>query len=258
MQERQPWHRVAGLVCALILGLGVATVQLVSSFELALMGGQLKRSISDLAFYSYPPDHWNELAVPGLFRKLAGGPEARYWFSQGTTGFEACLFVGTIPLILAIVELIPAAAANRLFLHTGSRDRTGFAGDIGKPVSGWRGVCPWRVFTILALVLATMPRWWPMGYAALLQVPGFGLFRCPARYTVITSLGLCLLAGRGFDAAIGARRFHAGLAIAGLYAVGSLVWAFVLPRLRPEFGRISMTRPLPCESPLQASRGSWR
>jgi hypothetical protein len=234
-QERRPLRRIFGLVVALILGLGVAMVQLAPSFELAQMGGQLKRSFGELAFYSYPPDHWNELAVPGLFRKLAGGPEDRYWFSQRTTGSAACLFVGTIPLILALVEFIPDSATNGFWFYTDTRDRQCLTWDRGKNISGWRGVCPWRVITILTLALATMPRWWPMGYACLLQVPGFGFFRCPARYTMITSLGLCLLAGRGFDRAIGDKRFRAGLSVAGLYAACSFVWAFALPRIRPEF-----------------------
>src|SRR5262245_795180 len=103
LQDRLPPRRVLGLVLALILGLGVAMVQLVPSFELARMVAQFDRSIVELSYYSYPPDHWNELAVPALFRKLAGGPEAHYWVSQETTAYEACLFVGTLPLILAMV-----------------------------------------------------------------------------------------------------------------------------------------------------------
>jgi hypothetical protein len=235
IQHRQTWNRVLGLSCALLLGLGVAAVQLVPSFELAQLGGQLKRAVADLSFYSYPPDHWSEVAVPALFRNLPGGPEARYWFSQGTTGYESCLFVGTIPLILAIVELMPTTPAEGLRLRADRHDRKGLVEDSEVPTIGWRGVCPWKVLTIVALVLATMPRWWPTGYAYLLQVPGFGLFRCPARYTVITSLGLCLLAGRGFDRAIGDRRFSTGLTIAGVFAVCSIVWSFILPRIRPEF-----------------------
>ena len=61
------------------------------------------RDPAELSFYSYPPSHWAELAVPGLFRGLKGGPEAPYWLAEQTTAFEACLFVGTVPLILALV-----------------------------------------------------------------------------------------------------------------------------------------------------------
>ncbi len=206
-QTGQHKRRVIGVLAALALAVGVAAVQLIPTFELAEMVGQLSRSANELAFYSYPPDHWNELAVPGLFRGLAQGPEGRYWFSQDTTGYETCLFVGTVPLILAIIG----------FFGGGSR------------------IWPWRVITIATLALATIPRWWPMGYVYLLKVPGFGFFRCPARYTVISSLGLCLLAGRGFDRALTNRRFYLGLILAIVYGIGSIVWAFALPRIRPEF-----------------------
>jgi hypothetical protein len=235
INERLPRRRIFGLVLALTLGLGVAAVQLVPSFELARMAGQLNRPLADLFFFSYPPDHLIELAVPALFRNLAEGPDGRYWFSQGTTGYEACLFVGTLPLILAIVAFVPNLTRKRLSLPAGIPGPQRADGAGGNDLPAGRGDGPWRVITILALGLAAMPQWWPTGYAYLLQIPGFGLFRCPARYTVITSLGLCLLAGCGFDRAISARRFGTGLTIAGLFAVASFAWAFALPRLRPEF-----------------------
>lgn len=231
-QERLSPRRLLGLVTALMIGLGVASVQLVPSFELAQVGGQLNRSIADLAFYSYPLDHWNELAVPGLFRNLPDGPEGRYWFSQGTTGYEACLFVGTIPLILAVMELMPNLATREMLVGPFGQ---GLHGRQGKPTRYRDTSGPWPFLTIGTLALATMPHWCPTGFAYLVRVPGFGLFRCPARYSMITSLGLCLLAGRGFNRAVGDRRFGRGLEIAGIYAVGSFVWAFALPRFRPEF-----------------------
>ena len=51
----------------------------------------------------------------------------------------------------------------------------------------------------------------------------------PARYTLLTSLGLALLAGEGFDCAISNLRFRLGLsaslAFAGCAAVAALLWA---------------------------------
>jgi hypothetical protein len=200
--EGRPLRRLAGLAVGLAWGGAVAAAQLVPTWELAQLVGQTRRSFAELAFYSYPPGHWPELAIPGLFRWLRGGPEAAYWFGQQTTGYEACLFVGTVPLILAWVGLVG-----------GGRDRA---------------LDPWRLIVPASLALATMPRWWPAGYAAVLQLPGPGYFRCPARYTAITSLGLALLAGRGLDRAISGRRFGIGLALAsatGLGAVGlALAW----------------------------------
>ena len=47
----------------------------------------------------------------------------------------------------------------------------------------------------VSFAMATMPQWWPEGYLSLLALPGIGYFRVPARYTLLTSLGLAVLAG---------------------------------------------------------------
>ena len=210
--DRQPRRRIVVLGLGLAWGAAVAAAQLVPSWELAQLVGQTNRSFAELAYYSYPPGHWSELAVPALFRGLAGGSEAPYWFTQQTTGFEASLFVGTIPLLLAAV------------------------GAFG----GGKGMTPWRLVVPLSFALATMPRWWPQGYAIILQVPGLGYFRCPARYTAISSFGLVLLAGRGLDRTIATSRFRAAIGVMLLFEFGALAWTFAWvarhPDLRAEVG----------------------
>jgi Bacterial membrane protein YfhO len=195
--DRRPVSRLLGLALALVWGAAIAAVQLSPTWELAQLVGQTKRTFAELAYYSYPPGHWAELAAPALFRRLIGGAEAPYWFTQQTTGFEACLFIGTIPLILACVGM----------------------------VGGDRLLIPWRVIAPLSFALATMPRWWPQGYAWLLMAPGLGYFRCPARYTAVTSFALALLAGGGLDRAATARRFRAGLALAIALGLAALAWS---------------------------------
>ena len=207
--DGRPWRRLAGLGLGLAWGAAVASAQLAPSWELSELVGQTRRSFAELAYYSYPPSHWAEAAVPGLFRRLRGGPEAPYWFTQETTGFEACFFVGTVPLILAFVGL----------------------------VGGGRGLTPWRLVVPASLALATMPRWWPQGYAAVLQVPGLGYFRCPARYTAVASFGLLLLAGRGLDRAVSRRRFRIGLTLAVAFGLAAIAWAAAYPTIRPGFRR---------------------
>jgi len=209
LADRRPWSRLLGLAIGLGWGLAIAAVQVVPTWELAQLVGQTRRSFAELAFYSYPPSHLAELAVPGLFRSLSGGPEGPYWMGEQTTAFEACLFVGTLPLILALIG----------------------------GCAGGRGLTPWRVIVPATVALATMPRWWPQGYALILELPGLGYFRCPARYTAITSLGLCLLAGRGLDHAISTARFRVGLGLALLVGATSFAWAWALPSFRPEFHR---------------------
>jgi hypothetical protein len=68
------------------------------------------------------------------------------------------------------------------------------------------------------------PRLWPEGFELLLRLPGFGHFRAPGRYTLLTCLGLSLLAGRGFDRGLPPRRFWLGVALAVLLAVTGFAW----------------------------------
>ncbi len=150
-------------------------------------------------FFSYPPAHWFELALPRLVRDLRLGPEDPYWYGQQTTGFEAALYLGTIPLILAIVALV------------------------GRPAS--RHTMPWRLLIPIAFAVATMPRWWPRGYLYLHAVPGFGSFRVPARYALLSSLGAALLAGEGFERSIGRVRFRLGLAAALIFGACATIAA---------------------------------
>jgi hypothetical protein len=208
--DRRPWADALGLVLATIWGASIAVVQLDLSWELARFVGQTRRSLLDLAFYSFPPAHWSELAIPRLFRCLRAGPEDSYWFLQETTGFEACLYVGTIPVLLGFVGLIGGLRNGRL--------------------------APWIILAPASFALACMPRWWPAGYVALLRIPGLGYFRCPARYQFITSLGLALLAGHGFDRALAWRRFRLGLIGGAIFGIASFAWA-IWWTTRAEFQR---------------------
>ena len=141
--------------------------------------------------------------LPRLIRELRLGPVDPYWIGQQTWGYEAVLYVGTIPLIFA------------------------FIGGVGRPAS--RSALLWRILVPASFALATMPRWWPQGYLYLVDLPGIGYFRVPARYTLFTSLGLAILAGEGFDTAISRLRFRLGfvaaLVFAGCAAGAALLWA---------------------------------
>jgi hypothetical protein len=72
-----------------------------------------------------------------------------------------------------------------------------------------------------------MEHWFPEGFRLLLKLPILGHFRAPGRYTLLTSLGLCLLAGRGFDRLLDARRFWTGYGIAIVLGLVSIGWGFV-------------------------------
>lgn len=189
--------RVVGLAIALTWGLAIAWVQLRLTWELTGFAGFV-RPPHLLANYSLPPAHLAQFALPAVFLSRTGADA--YWGRYGTSPGEACAYVGIVPLILALVGFIGT-----------HRDRS---------------LTPWRLIVPLTLSLATMPGWWPDGFLALLQLPGLGWFRAPARYTLLSSLGLALLAGRGLDRAMSFRRFWSGLTLA--IGAGSVAWAWSL------------------------------
>src|SRR5262249_33313458 len=200
--ERRPWRRALAPTLATRVGAALAAVQLGFSWQFAERVGATPRPVSDRHLYSFPPRHWCEPALPRLVRELRLGPEDPYWFGQQTTGFEAALYIGTIPLILAGI------------------------GGLARPARG--AMLPWRVLVPVSFAIATMPRWWPQGYLYLLAVPGLGYFRVPARYILLTCLGLALLAAEGCDRSIAPGRFRLGLGASLLFggcaAVAAGLW----------------------------------
>jgi hypothetical protein len=197
--DRRP-GRILGLVLGLAWGAAIVWVQLRLTGELVGVSG-FDRPPAFLALYSLPPPQWAQLAMPAVFLGRPAAPE-EFWARQTTTAGEACAYVGVVPLILAFVGLAAAP-----------RDRA---------------LRPWLLVSALAMALATMPGWWPDGYYYVLHVPGMGLFRAPARYTLLTSLGLILLAGRGLDLgrSMDPRRFWIAMTLA--VAFGGLAWASTL------------------------------
>jgi hypothetical protein len=204
--DGRPWWRFGALALALGLGASAVAVQLGASWELARFVGFTTRSTADLSFYGFPPEHLAEAALPGLARGIPGGPEAGYWYALGTTGYEACFYVGTIPLILALLALGREAP---------------------------RSLRPWLLICAGSLVLAVLPRTWPQAQALLVRLPGFGWFRAPGRYAVLASLGLCLLAGRGLDVTASPGRLRLGWAIVAALALAASGWS-VFWVLRPQ------------------------
>jgi hypothetical protein len=196
--DGRSWQRFAAVGGAVVCGAAIAAVQLGPSWELMSVARAGERPTGGAQhFFSFPPAHWSELAVPRQFRGLREGVEDRYWLEHATTAREACLYIGTVPLVLA-------------FPGWGARNRA---------LSLWRFLVP------ASFLLATIPQWWPAGHDMVLRVPILGAFRAPARQTLLTSLGLCLFAGAGFDRSASRARFGLGLAAAVLFSAVAAGWA---------------------------------
>jgi hypothetical protein len=188
---------------ALAWGAAIAGLQLRLTWELTGVAGFV-RPPEFLANYVLPPAHWAQLALPAVFLGRPFGAGESYWAGHATTAGEACAYVGIVPIILALV------------------------GFVASPHD--RALAPWRVIVPVSLGLATMAGWWPDAFYVLLKLPGLGWFRAPARYTLLTSLGLALLAGRGLDRAIVPRRFGAGLALALVFGATAWGWSIYWAR----------------------------
>ncbi|MGP0068917.1 MAG: hypothetical protein ACLQGP_35620 [Isosphaeraceae bacterium] len=202
-----PW-RILGLMVGLAWGLAIAFVQLRLTWELKQVTG-FERPPKFLSNFLFPLPHWAQFALPEVFMgRPQGVGQEEYWSRLKTTAGEACAYVGVVPLILAFVGWF-----------AGPRDRR---------------LAPWKLVGLLSLVLATMPGWWPEAYDVLLDLPGLGTFRAPARYTLLTSLVVVLLAGRGFDRSIAPRRFWGGLALAVVFGASAWAWSIYWAQ-RPDF-----------------------
>ena len=188
---------IAGLGVGLLWGALIAWCQLTLTWELTGFAGFM-RGPHVLASFPFPPAHWAQFALPEVFLGLHQGVGDMYWGRFKTLSGEACAYSGVVIWILAFIG---AAAKPRL-----------------------PGLGLWRAVVPLSLLLATMPGWWPDGFYLLMRLPGLGWFRAPARYTLLTSLGLALLAGRGLDRSITARRFWVGFTMA--IACGALAWCW--------------------------------
>ena len=196
-RKEVPWRRVIALAGAVVWGMLIASIQLGLTLELKRIGG-FNRPVMTLVSYAFPPSHWAQLAFPQLYMGFSPSASRHYWRNFGSLADEATLYVGTVTLSLSFVG------------YLAKRDRA---------------LAPWRVLAPIGFVMATMPFWWLDGYLIILKFPGLGLFRAPGRYTLFTTLGLCLLAGRGFDHVLSARRFWIGFCSAIAFAITALGWS---------------------------------
>ena len=217
MVERRSWKRAAALIAATAWGLAIAAVQLGPSWQFAELVGHMTRSPSELLYYQFPAFNWFDLVLPQLIRDLERGPEDPYWFAHQTEAYEVALYIGTLPLICAILALS------------------------SRP--GSRPTLPWKIVIPISFAMATMVGWWPEGYLGLTGLPGFGLFRVPARYTLLCSLGLAILAGEGLDRPNSPGRLRRGLISALIFAAlataAAMTWS-TRPdvHLRPLFASV--------------------
>ncbi|MDE0182391.1 MAG: YfhO family protein [Caldilineaceae bacterium] len=217
-----------------LLGALIAAAQLLPTLELSqlgIRGGGL--DYAEVTSFSLRPLllHWTLLPSYGL-RDLSA-----VFATLGYTEYIA--YVGALGLILAVLAVAVAVA-----VYKGQTAKDWTLGFARWPPAAQCGV----FFAAFGLFLA-MGRWNPFTFLLYQVVPGFDLFRTPARWMMLYTLGMAVLAGLGAQqAAVWIARgrrsrerenvsrsasmaLHA--AVLGALAVELLLAARALPHARP-------------------------
>ncbi len=226
-ERRWPLRRAAGLLVAILaLGLGLAAVQLLMTYDLAAAAPHGERgSLRYVTSFSLLPKH-----LFGLIRPNWQGTPAFNSYTGENYYWEYVLYIGLVPLALALV---------------GATRRRGW------PLAG---------LGVVALALA-LARGNPL-YQLLRFVPGFSEFRVPARYIFLFTFAAALLAGQGWDVLASWRPMGRGRrllvlgAVAAAFAAGDLVWFD--RTLAPMSDPMVLTAPNPAAEALLSDTTWWR
>ncbi|MGO9596842.1 MAG: hypothetical protein ACLP7Q_02345, partial [Isosphaeraceae bacterium] len=191
--------RFMSLLVAVCWGLAIALPQLVLTAELTRYT-TLQRPDSLLLEHGLPPAQLAQPAMPRLFIGDWWKPcvESNYWAVYQSSVTETCWYVGTIPLILAVIG----------FLGLGRSHLVGL----------------WKLLIPVCLALACLPIAQPEAYLYVLRIPILGMFRAAGRYTLLASLAIAILAGSTVGQPTPHRRFQVGLLMACGLGLMAIVW----------------------------------
>lgn len=164
-------RRSAIVLACLALAFPMAAAQVIPTLQLARLA-ETQRDFEYLSGFAATPMHLVNLVAPDLFhRSPLWRPVA--WDPFHTSPEELRLYVGLIPVFLAVRAIArpgPHSGAVRVLLLVLA---SGLYLSLGPYVPGFRAFSEW---------------------------PGFSFFRAPARWGMIVTLALAILAGLGFDA----------------------------------------------------------
>ena len=191
--------RTLGLVGVTILtGLLLAAPQLLPTLELQQLSVRSEEQEFDfLVKNSLPPLMWLNLVVPSAFGNNVTG------FEGGDPFQEDFIYIGLIPLLLVPLSFSRPLRRDTMF---------------------------WVLLIIGGAILA-MGRYTPLYQYIIQYLPGFALFRIPARWLMVVNLALAVLAGYGLENLLNSpkSRAKAGVIVLGGLAVAiglGLAWMF--------------------------------
>ena len=172
VKESKDYKRVSKLLLILALALGVgislAAIQLLPSFELSQhvtrAGGA---SYEFVTSYSFPPHNLITTILPNFYGNPVEGSYLNVW-----NYWELCLYIGILALILISFAIYFKRKNKYVLFFTG--------------------------LAILSLLLA-MGKNTSLYWILWKFVPGFDMFRVPARFLFLFTFSASILAGFGFS-----------------------------------------------------------
>ncbi|MDH4135954.1 MAG: YfhO family protein [Anaerolineae bacterium] len=176
------------LALAVLVGLGVAAVQLLPTAELALLSQRQSGAEYEFAMtYSFWPWRLLTFFAPDFFGNPARGNYwgyANYW--------EDCGYVGVLPLLLALIAISIYLGQKR------GRGTSSTSHSLSLTSYPFSLTLFFSLLSLLSLLLA-LGKNLPLYPLVFRWVPGFGFFQAPARFLYLYTLGMATLAGLGAD-----------------------------------------------------------
>ncbi len=226
-----------GLLALLMLASGVllAAPQWLPSLELLQFTLRSQnQGLELLTENSLHPLMWLNLLLPSAF----GNNVVK--FKTGDPFQEVFIYAGFIPLFLALIGLRDLWGQRSGVYPTHTLSASTTAAGAPKRSFGRQSIAlslqnldPPQLFFLLLLGAAwlALGDFTPLYHAVIQYLPGFDLFRIPARWLMVVNLALAVLAGFGFDSLTArglSRRARGALGLAGLglLAGAGLLWLF--------------------------------
>jgi membrane protein YfhO len=181
----------------LLVGLGLATLQILPAAELAGLSTRASYGFSDFVTYSLPPSHILLMIFPAAFGGLPRYGVTPYFGEWNLT--EMTAYVGLLPLMLAALGFVVARR---------------------KPV-----VIFWLSVGVVAFLLALGDKT-PLASLAY-HLPVIGKFRAPARHVIEMAFAFSVLAGTGTEAIL-RRKVTRRLALVTISAGAAIMLTGVL------------------------------
>ncbi|MBL8814487.1 MAG: hypothetical protein JNL58_00550 [Planctomyces sp.] len=173
--------RPAGILLAILISTGLAAVQLLPTIELKLASQRHGAgAVFNPAYGHLPPIYLTQIVASWWYWHTPEMAQTRemlkyplFSIKADSNPVEAHLYFGLLPLLLLTASLVNERYRSQL-----SRQIR------------WT----WWILSIAAVIYATG---WLV--AVFQHLPGFGFFMGPARYTIITTMGVSVLVAGGLD-----------------------------------------------------------